>query len=64
MEKPGLGKVLVGRGAVNTKGPQSAFLAALHAFKAAGRRSSTYTSWLQWVETWDALSSVFANTPD
>jgi acetylornithine deacetylase/succinyl-diaminopimelate desuccinylase-like protein len=33
-----LGKVLIGRGAVNQKGPQSAFLAALHAFKAAGRK--------------------------
>ncbi len=36
VDKPGLGKVLIGRGAVNTKGPQAAFLAALHAFKAAG----------------------------
>ena len=33
-----LGKVIMGRGAVNQKGPQSAFLAALHAFKAAGRK--------------------------
>ncbi len=38
VDKPGLGKVLVGRGAVNTKGPQGAFLAALHAFKSAGRK--------------------------
>src|SRR5579864_8688680 len=38
VDKPGLGKVLIGRGAVNTKGPQSAFIGALHAFKAAGRR--------------------------
>ncbi|GAC1348272.1 MAG: M20/M25/M40 family metallo-hydrolase [Myxococcales bacterium] len=38
IEKPGLGKVLVGRGAVNQKGPESAFLAALHAYKAAGRK--------------------------
>jgi acetylornithine deacetylase/succinyl-diaminopimelate desuccinylase-like protein len=37
VDKPGIGKVLVGRGAVNQKGPQMAFLAALHAFKAAGR---------------------------
>ena len=29
---------MVGRGATNTKGPQMAFLAALHAFKAASRR--------------------------
>src|SRR3979411_1340912 len=36
--RPGLGKVLIGRGAVNTKGPQSAFISALHAFKAAGRK--------------------------
>lgn len=38
VERPGLGKVMIGRGATNTKGPQIAFLAALHAFKAAGRR--------------------------
>jgi acetylornithine deacetylase/succinyl-diaminopimelate desuccinylase-like protein len=38
VERPGLGRVMVGRGATNTKGPQMAFLAALHAFKAAGRR--------------------------
>jgi acetylornithine deacetylase/succinyl-diaminopimelate desuccinylase-like protein len=36
VDKPGLGKVMVGRGAVNQKGPESAFLAALHAYKAAG----------------------------
>lgn len=38
VDKPGLGKVIVGRGATNTKGPQMAVLAALHAFKAAGRK--------------------------
>ena len=38
VDKPGLGKVLVGRGAVNTKGPQASFLAALHAFRGAGRK--------------------------
>ena len=38
VDKPGLGKVIVGRGATNTKGPQTAFLAALHAFKSAGRK--------------------------
>ena len=38
VDKPGLGKVLVGRGAVNQKGPESSFLAALHAIRAAGRK--------------------------
>jgi acetylornithine deacetylase/succinyl-diaminopimelate desuccinylase-like protein len=38
VDKPGFGKVIVGRGATNTKGPQMAFLAALHAFKAAGAK--------------------------
>lgn len=38
IEKPGFGKVLVGRGAVNQKGPEAALLAALHAFKGAGRK--------------------------
>ena len=38
VDKPGFGKVIVGRGATNTKGPQTAFLAALNAFKAAGKR--------------------------
>ena len=33
-----LGKVVMGRGAVNQKGPQAAFLAALHAIKGAGRK--------------------------
>ncbi|HEY0873981.1 MAG TPA: M20/M25/M40 family metallo-hydrolase [Vicinamibacterales bacterium] len=37
VERPGVGTVMVGRGATNTKGPQVALLAALHAFKAAGR---------------------------
>ena len=36
VDKPGLGKAVVGRGAVNQKGPESAFLAALHAIQ--GRR--------------------------
>ena len=35
VDRPGVGKVLIGRGATNTKGPQMACLAALHAFKAA-----------------------------
>ncbi|WEK42888.1 MAG: M20/M25/M40 family metallo-hydrolase [Candidatus Sphingomonas colombiensis] len=38
VDKPGYGKVVMGRGAVNQKGPESAFLAALHAFKSAGRK--------------------------
>ena len=38
VERPGLGKVIVGRGATNTKGPQTAVLAALQAFKAAGKK--------------------------
>jgi acetylornithine deacetylase/succinyl-diaminopimelate desuccinylase-like protein len=38
LEKPGLGKVVMGRGAVNQKGPEAAFLAALHAYRGAGRR--------------------------
>ncbi|MGQ0559537.1 MAG: M20/M25/M40 family metallo-hydrolase [Sphingosinicella sp.] len=33
-----LGRAIRGRGAVNQKGPEGAFLAALHAFRAAGRR--------------------------
>jgi acetylornithine deacetylase/succinyl-diaminopimelate desuccinylase-like protein len=36
VDKPGVGRVIVGRGATNTKGPQVACLAALHAFRAAG----------------------------
>ncbi|MBP7625018.1 MAG: M20/M25/M40 family metallo-hydrolase, partial [Xanthomonadales bacterium] len=38
VEMPDIGKVMMGRGAVNQKGPESAFLAALHAFKAADRK--------------------------
>ncbi|HEY5913154.1 MAG TPA: M20/M25/M40 family metallo-hydrolase, partial [Verrucomicrobiae bacterium] len=36
VDKPGLGKVMMGRGAVNQKGPQAAVLAALHAIRGAG----------------------------
>lgn len=36
LDKPGWGRVVQGRGAVNQKGPQTAFLGALHAMKAAG----------------------------
>src|SRR5881296_1932063 len=38
VEKPGVGTVLVGRGSVNQKGPEAAFLAALHAIRGAGRK--------------------------
>ncbi len=38
VEKPGFGKVMVGRGAVNQKGPESALLAALHAIRGAGKK--------------------------
>src|SRR5437762_1237525 len=38
VNKPGLGKVVVGRGAVNQKGPQAALLAALHAIRGAGAK--------------------------
>lgn len=38
VEMPGFGSVVMGRAAVNQKGPQSAFLAALHAMRAAGRK--------------------------
>src|SRR5216110_2140397 len=38
VDKPGLGKAVVGRGAVNQKGPEAAFLAALHAIRGAGRK--------------------------
>ena len=35
VDKPGVGKIIVGRGATNSKGPQIACLAAFNAFKAA-----------------------------
>lgn len=38
VDKPGFGRVVMGRGAVNQKGPEASFLAALVAFKAAGRK--------------------------
>ena len=38
VDHPGLGSVIVGRGAVNQKGPESAFLGALHAFKSSGKK--------------------------
>ena len=38
VDKPGLGKVVMGRGAVNQKGPEASFLAALHAIRGAGKK--------------------------
>lgn len=38
IDKPGVGKVMMGRGAVNQKGPESAMLAALHAIRASGKK--------------------------
>src|ERR1700741_3651692 len=38
IDKPGVGKAIVGRGAVNQKGPEAAFLAALHAIRGAGQK--------------------------
>src|SRR3989442_967110 len=38
VDKPELGKVMIGRGAVNQKCPQAAMLAALHAVRGAGRK--------------------------
>src|ERR1700676_4801771 len=38
VDRAPFGKVLIGRGATNQKGPEATFLAALHALKAAGRK--------------------------
>jgi acetylornithine deacetylase/succinyl-diaminopimelate desuccinylase-like protein len=38
VEKEGIGKVIMGRGAVNQKGPESALLAAIHAIRGAGKK--------------------------
>jgi acetylornithine deacetylase/succinyl-diaminopimelate desuccinylase-like protein len=38
VERPEVGSILMGRGAVNQKGPQASFLAALHAIRGAGRK--------------------------
>ena len=38
VDRSGVGKIMIGRGATNTKGPQIACLAALRAFKAAGQK--------------------------
>jgi acetylornithine deacetylase/succinyl-diaminopimelate desuccinylase-like protein len=38
VDRPPFGKVMIGRGAINQKGPEATFLAALHAIRAAGGR--------------------------
>ena len=38
VDRPKLGKVVMGRGAVNQKGPESAFLAAMHAIRGANQK--------------------------
>jgi Acetylornithine deacetylase/Succinyl-diaminopimelate desuccinylase and related deacylases len=38
VDKPGLGEAIIGRGAVNQKGPEAAFLAALHAIRDSGKK--------------------------
>lgn len=38
IDRPNVGRVMMGRGAVNQKGPQSALLAALHAIRGANRK--------------------------
>src|SRR5437588_839032 len=38
VDKPPLGKAIVGRGAVNQKGPEAAFLAAMHAIQGANKK--------------------------
>jgi acetylornithine deacetylase/succinyl-diaminopimelate desuccinylase-like protein len=38
VDLPHIGKVVMGRGATNQKGPQATFLAALHAIRGAGRK--------------------------
>lgn len=38
VDKPGLGKVVMGRGAVNQKGPEATLLAAFHAIRGAGKK--------------------------
>ena len=40
LDRANLGKVIMGRGAVNQKGPEAAFLAALHAFRAAEQEAA------------------------
>ena len=38
VDKPGLGKIIMGRGAVNQKGPEATLLAAFHAIRGARRK--------------------------
>ncbi len=38
VDKAPFGKIMLGRGAINQKGPEATFLAALHALRAAGRK--------------------------
>lgn len=38
LDKAGLGKIMMGRGAVNQKGPEATLLAAFHAMRGAGRK--------------------------
>jgi acetylornithine deacetylase/succinyl-diaminopimelate desuccinylase-like protein len=38
VDRDGVGKVIIGRGATNQKGPQACFLAALDAFRTSGRK--------------------------
>jgi acetylornithine deacetylase/succinyl-diaminopimelate desuccinylase-like protein len=38
VDKPGFGRVMVGRGTVNQKGPEACFLTAVRAIRAAGRK--------------------------
>ena len=38
IDRPGVGKVMIGRGAMNQKGPESALLAAIDAFRTSGRK--------------------------
>ncbi|MEX2111213.1 MAG: M20/M25/M40 family metallo-hydrolase [Gemmatimonadaceae bacterium] len=38
VDRPGIGKVVIGRAAVNQKGPQASLLSALHAIRGAGLR--------------------------
>jgi acetylornithine deacetylase/succinyl-diaminopimelate desuccinylase-like protein len=38
VDRPDVGKVMIGRGAVNQKGPEAALLAALHAIRGAGKK--------------------------
>src|SRR5437867_3575833 len=38
LDKPGLGKIIMGRGAVNQKGPEATLLAAFHAIRGADKK--------------------------